>query len=415
VTAPAEAWFAALRQAGIPGVPERFSVAPRHQAIPATTLDGIDAFIRIFDRVTTRPAWQRSATAASPAIARAARSEVCVFSAWDFHLPPGRPEGWQLIEFNDNGSGFLFAAIANHVYYEGCDEATRRRLEPPPDPARFRRRIADRMEAELRAFFGERPGGLGAVLDDADSLRQGRFRHELTLLRDLLRESGREAELAAPEDLAWDGRRLRAHGEPVDFVVNRSTDFFWEAAPFAALRAAYRGDRVYVAPNPFTYATRSDKRLLEFLSRPDGDTARGVRPEERAVLSAHVPETRRVREANLEALAAEKRSLVFKPTHGFAGIGVLPGSQVGRSRLRRLLAKGREYVAQAQVPKPRLEPDARGPALWTDLRVWAYRGERLLLSGRGSRRPDALDLGPPGGWLPTFAARRAAETGDGGA
>jgi hypothetical protein len=37
------------------------------------------------------------------------------------------------------------------------------------------------------------------------------------------------------------------------------------------------------------------------------------------------------------------------------------------------------------------------------LRVWAYRGERFLLSGRASRRPDAVDLSPPGGWLPTYA------------
>jgi len=31
-------------------------------------------------------------------------------------------------------------------------------------------------------------------------------------------------------------------------------------------------------------------------------------------------------------------------------------------------------------------------SLWTDLRVWAYRGERVLLSGRASRHPDSVDL-----------------------
>ena len=39
-----------------------------------------------------------------------------------------------------------------------------------------------------------------------------------------------------------------------------------------------------------------------------------------------------------------------------------------------------------------------GERLWTDLRVWAYRGEIVLVSGRASRRPDRLDLKPPGGW-----------------
>jgi hypothetical protein len=41
-------------------------------------------------------------------------------------------------------------------------------------------------------------------------------------------------------------------------VVNRSTDFFWEADAFADLLAAYAQGRVYVAPNPFTYATRKE-------------------------------------------------------------------------------------------------------------------------------------------------------------
>jgi hypothetical protein len=47
---------------------------------------------------------------------------------------------------------------------------------------------------------------------------------------------------------------------------------------------------------------------------------------------------------------------------------------------------------------------AGGADLWTDLRVWAYRDEIVLLSGRASRRPDRLDLEPPGGWLPTYAS-----------
>ena len=45
-----------------------------------------------------------------------------------------------------------------------------------------------------------------------------------------------------------------------------------------------------------------------------------------------------------------------------------------------------------------------GERVWTDLRVWAYRGEIVLVSGRASRRPDRLDLKPPGGWLPTYGS-----------
>jgi hypothetical protein len=113
------------------------------------------------------------------------------------------------------------------------------------------------------------------------------------------------------------------------------------------------------------------------------------------------------REDNVKEITRRKDEFFFKPLYGFAGRGVLTSSHVGYARLHRLLKKGQGYVAQKKVPKPLLHagelPD--NTPLWTDLRVWAYRGERFLLSGRASRQPDLLDLTPPGGWLPTYAQR----------
>ena len=83
-----------------------------------------------------------------------------------------------------------------------------------------------------------------------------------------------------------------------------------------------------------------------------------------------------------------------------AGSSPVPPSR--RARLRRLVNHGEDYVAQRWVAKPGLQID--GAPVWTDLRVWAYRGEIFHLSGRASRRADRLDLAPPGGWLPTYAA-----------
>jgi hypothetical protein len=388
------------------GVPQSFSVAPHHQEIPGTTLAEIDRFIRIFERVTARPAWQDTVTTSAPEHARRNRSEVCFFSAWDFHLPPERPTGWQLIEFNDNGSGFLFAALINRLYYEvsGMDRVGC--VEPPIPFASLAERVVGMVEREATEFYGEVPKGLFLVLDDLESLDRGRFRDELTLLRGLLRQKDWQCEIASPADIRWNGSRLVLGSREVSFIVNRSTDFLWQADVFSPLRAAYEAGSVYVAPNPFSYATRSDKGLLRFLSQPDWDEELGIRSGERAVLSDHVPETRLVREENLESLARRKQDFVFKPTHGFAGRGVLASSQVGRSRLRRLIKKGEGYVAQKKVEKPRLAGEGEeGSGLWTDLRVWAYRGERFLVSGRASRRSDVIDLSPPGGWLPTFVRR----------
>jgi hypothetical protein len=408
---PADRLAAALRAAGLPEVPERFSVTPLHQEIPAASLTAIDELIHAFERVTTRRRWQQATTRLEPEITRQIRREVCFFSAWDFHLPPEHPDEPLLIEFNDNGSGLLISAIVNHLYYGLAGLSARADLEPPPDTATFERRLLALIARELEEFFGGRPPGIGLVLDDPESLREGRFRRELILLRELLRGAGWEAELSAPHELEWDGRLLR-NGRTVSFVVNRSTDFHWRGADFAALRTAYRAGEVYVAPNPFTYATRSDKRLLELLSRPLRDAELGILAAERSVLAARVPETWLLRPENLDELARHKHELVFKPVHGFAGHGLLPSHQLGRSRLHRLLRGGTGYVAQRRVDKPRLRGPGEAPIdLWTDVRVWAYRGHRFQVSGRASRRPDRLDLSPPGGWLPTYARRGGPEPG----
>ena len=72
------------------------------------------------------------------------------------------------------------------------------------------------VEREARDFFGGRPEGSLLIVDDAESLREGRFRDELALLRDLLSRAGWSVGLAAPEELRDDGDRLlwqigRAH------------------------------------------------------------------------------------------------------------------------------------------------------------------------------------------------------------
>jgi hypothetical protein len=94
-------------------------------------------------------------------------------------------------------------------------------------------------------------------------------------------------------------------------------------------------------------------------------------PEERAVLSAHVLATYRLREDNVEEIECRKKEFFFKPFQGFAGRGVLTRAEVGWSRLHRLLKKG-GYITQKKVPKPLLRGEGmpESTLLWTDLRVW---------------------------------------------
>jgi len=233
-----EDFFTALTTGGMPEVPQEFSVVPRAQSIPRSKLAEIDNFIKLFDRVTARLAWQQGVTMGAPEIARSERREVCFFTAWDFHLSP--EQGWQLIECNDNGSGFMFAALINRLFYELSDIFQDRSMEEPPSMAAFTERLGGFIERETKEFFGAPPDGLFVVLESSDALRGGKFYREFILLRDLMRQRGRAAEIASPEALRWDGNDLLLDRKPVVFVVNRCTDFFWEAEPFASLRRAAR-------------------------------------------------------------------------------------------------------------------------------------------------------------------------------
>ena len=127
------------------------------------------------------------------------------------------------------------------------------------------------------------------------------------MLRDLLSACGHAAGTARATELVRDEQKLLFEGRPVAFVINRSTDFFWRSDEFAAIRDVYAAESVYIAPNPHSYATRSDKRLLEWLSSPIHDAELGITEEERRVLNAHVPETHVLRPENVEALRSQTR------------------------------------------------------------------------------------------------------------
>ena len=157
----------------MPEVPEEFSVVPQHQVIPSAILAEISNFIHAFDRVTAREAWQAAALREAPAIVQLRRPEVCFFSAWDFHLPPGGD--WQLIEFNDNGSGIIFAAIINALYYEAAGLAQEKRIAAPARLSAFNQHIGDLVEQEAKAFFGECPEDLFLVLDDPNCCVKANF------------------------------------------------------------------------------------------------------------------------------------------------------------------------------------------------------------------------------------------------
>ena len=245
-----------LQCAGLPPIPEVFSVVPAAQTIHREIIEEIEAFIRVFDSVTTRASWvDRTLRELPPAGQK--RREVCFFSAWDFHIPPDSPKRWQLIEFNDNGSGFMFAARINRCFYELAGLEGDRFIEAIPPLPEFGHRLRKMVEQEAQGFHDDIPDGLFLVLDDSRVPTNREVSARASPAQGAVPAMGPDLEIGAPEDLTWTGEELSYCGTPVSFIVNRSTDFLWERETFAPLRLAHRGDHVYVAPNSLNYTTPS--------------------------------------------------------------------------------------------------------------------------------------------------------------
>ena len=139
------------------------------------------------------------------------------------------------------------------------------------------------------------------------------------------------------------------------------------------------------------------------MSSPDRDAEFGIAPEERRILTAHVPETQRLAAADIDRLADRKMEYVFKPRSQFASRGLLDSAAVGRARLRRLVRGGEDYVVQRRIDKGALEdqwaPPLDGPArLGLSERDSFGIGARVAPAGSarpfGPRRLDP-DLRPP--------------------
>jgi hypothetical protein len=391
-------FYAALQAAGMPEVPGDFSGVPQHQVIPSAILAEISDFILSSTALLlVRPGRRRPCVMRQQL--RSLDGRVCFFSAWDFHLSLGC--SWQLIELNDNGSGFIFAATINALYYEAAGLRQEQRIMAPAHLPAFNQHIGDLVEQEARAFFGECPAGLFLVLDDAESLQQGKFRKELQLLCDLLHRRGWRAELGCRAAFAGTASNCSSTGRRCATSSTARPISSGGPRTSAPTEGLSRWSGVCRAKS-FHLCYAQDKRLLEWLSRSHWDKELGIELEERQILGHRVPETHLIRTENVEVLAQKKQEFVFKPLHGFAGRGLLDSAAVGRARMRRLARQSEGYVAQKWVPKPSMKTD--GTDLWTDLRVWAYRGGIFHLSGRASRRPDRLDLTSPGGWLPTYTS-----------
>lgn len=297
-----------------------------------------------------------------------------LFTGFDFHPTA---DGASLIEINTNAGGAFLSALMTHSQHFCCDPV--RDYLGDWQLERVLGRFETMFRSEWRLARGEQP--LESVLIVDETPEQQYLYPEFLLFRNWLRDLGIECEIAAPEQLVFDGSRLRFDGRAFDLVYNRLTDFSLSDTQSRPVRDAYLADAAVVTPNPRHHLLYANKRNLILLSDDQWLASIGVDAETRSALRKSIPEARALTADNAEALWARRKHYFFKPYSGYGSKATYRGDKITRGVWQQLLEKG-DYLAQAYVPAAQRYLEAEGKPLKFDVRTYVYGGELLLTCAR---------------------------------
>ena len=194
----------------------------------------------------------------------------------------------------------------------------------------------------------------------------GRPTHkEFELFKEYFDGKGCPSVICAPDELDWNGERLRFGDFEIDIVYKRLlvNEYLPIIEESPALVDAYRA-RAICMVNSFRSKLIHKKALFAILT--DERHARLFTREEQATIRAHVPWTRRVRAEKseyygeqvdlLEFIAERRERLVLKPNDDYGGHGIHIGWNTDEiswgEGLQTALANG-DYIVQERVPTAR--------------------------------------------------------------
>ena len=401
ITLDRDALYKALeREVGDPGFsatfmktrPHLFSNAPVFLSESDTS--EMSKIARAIEAVTRLSGYRDAALSWAPAIAHRDYGPLGVFMGYDFHLAAAGPK---LIEVNTNAGGAFLNALLAKAQRACCAEAAAALNKSDADDFEFAVLRAFRHEWELQQNVGT-PKRI-AIVDD---LPEEQYLYpEFLLAQHFFLKHGIEAVITDAGRLRYQGGRLTIEGQPIDLVYNRLVDFAFDRPEHDALRAAYLDAAVVVTPNPRVHALYADKRNLVLLSDQAILRSWGLPPETLGVL-AGVPRTVQVTSDNAQQLWEARKRLFFKPAGGHGGKAVYRGDKVTKGVWAEVIRGG--YVAQefASPSERMIKLDGAPQARKTDVRLYTYDGQILLMAARLYQGQTTNFRTPGGGFAPVF-------------
>lgn len=289
-------------------------------------------------------------------------------------------------------------------------------------PLYGRRLLLDVLLRAQREYLGHRPERAAqiAIVDLKDMPTQKEFE----LFKEFFETEGYPSIICSPDELEWNGKRLRAGEFEIDIVYKRLlvNEYLPIIKDYPALLDAYRAGAICMV-NSFRSKLIHKKALFAVLT--DVRHARLFSEDERQAIGAHVPWTRRVRAEKTEHFGEEidlldftmrrRDRLVLKPNDDYGGHGIYIGwntDEISWSEaLHNALANG-DYLVQERVPTAR----ETFPALLADGQIQFAEQlvdlDPLLFDGKvGSAftrlsSTELANVTSGGGMVPTFIISR---------
>jgi len=243
---------------------------------------------------------------------------------------------------------------------------------------------------------------------------------EFELFREYFEAQGYPSIIAWPDELEFSNGRLRVRDFEIDIVYKRLlvNEYLPVMREYPALLDAYRA-RAICMVNSFRSKVIHKKALFAVLT--DARYASLFSPGERAMISGHVPWTRRVRAGKsdyfgeeidlLEFIGERRDRLVLKPNDDYGGHGIYIGWNIDEigwdEAIHNALANG-DYLVQERVPTAREVFPALTPEGTIKFAEQLVDLDPLLFNGKVGAAftrlscSELANVSSGGGMVPTF-------------
>ncbi len=369
--------------------PHLFASLPVY--VPRSIIEQMASVIAAIEKVTALANYRSTVIGWAPEIARMDPGSLGGLLGFDFHLTA---DDAHLIEINTNPGGVLLTAILARAQ-RICMPT---QMQSATDLSSIEADVMRVIEAEWKQQRGPLPLKSIAIVDDSPS--QQYLYPEFLLFQVLFQKHGYHAEICSPDALEYTDGQLRLHGEAVDMVYNRLTDFALEESRNSLLRAAYVAGEVVVSPNPHAHALYADKRNLILLCDSSFLAQAGASLQGIAVLAKSIPATQLVTSTNRDYLWAHRSRFFFKPAAGYGGKAAFRGDKLTR-RVWDEIAAG-TFIAQELVKPSERQTSSDSKPLKVDIRCYAYQGKALSYAARMYQGQTTNFRTPFGGFAPVL-------------